>query len=75
MPMMSKSLRGTRADDLGEAADADAHELATGALLGLLLAQVVVADHVERLLEGTRVVARVVLPAGRRLVRASARAG
>ncbi len=56
-------------DDLGEAADADAHELAAGALLELLLPEAVVVDHVEGLLERGRVVARVVLPAGRRLVR------
>ena len=68
-PRMSKSCDGPGADDLGEAADADAHQLAAGALLGLLLAQPGVVDHVHRLLERRRVVARVVLPAGRRLVR------
>ncbi len=56
-------------DDLGEGADADAHELAAFALLGLLLAQPGVVDHVHGLLERRGVVARVVLPAGRRLVR------
>ena len=39
------------------------------ALLGLLLAQPGVVDGVHRLLEGGAVVARVVRPAGRRLVR------
>ena len=39
------------------------------ALLGLLLAQLGVADHVHRLLQRRRVVAAVVLPAERRLVR------
>src|SRR6185312_13244102 len=53
-------VRWARANDLGKAADADAHELATGTLFGLLLAQVVVADQVERLLERTAVVTRVV---------------
>ena len=62
-------MRWAGPDDLGEAADADAHELAAGALLRLLHPQVVVADHVERLLERGRVIARVVRPAGRRLVR------
>ncbi len=69
MPRMSKSWTGPGPDDLGERADADAHELAALALLGLLLAQVVVADRLEGQLEGARIVARVVLPAGRRLVR------
>ncbi len=55
--------------DLGERADADAHELATGSLLGLLLAQIVVADRVQRLLERRVVVARVVVPARWRVVR------
>src|SRR5690349_10606095 len=62
-------VRRTGPDDLGEAADADAHELAAGALFRLLLAQVVVADQVERLLERAAVVARGVLPARRFLVR------
>jgi hypothetical protein len=35
-------VRRPGADDLGEARDADAHQLAAGALLGLLLAQPVV---------------------------------
>src|SRR4029079_14352060 len=50
-------------------ADADAHELAALALLELLLAQAGVVDHVHGLLERRGVVARVVLPAGRGLVR------
>ena len=57
------------ADDLGEARDADAHELALLALLGLLLAQPRVVDHLHGLLQGRRVVAAVVLPAERRVVR------
>src|SRR5262249_59050843 len=57
-----------RADDLGEARDADAHELAALAHLGLLPAQLRVADRVHRLLERAAVVAAVVLPAERRLV-------
>ncbi len=55
--------------DLGEAADADAHELAALTLLRLLPAEPGVVDHVHGLLEGGRVVPRVVRPAGRRLVR------
>ena len=62
-------LAGPRADDLGEAGDPDAHQLAAGALLRLLLAQVRVADLVHRLLQRRGVVAAVVLPAQRRLVR------
>ena len=62
-------LRRPGADDLDEAADADAHQLAARALLRLLLAQIGVADHVHRLLQRARVVAAVVLPAQRRLVR------
>ena len=69
MPMMSKSFDGPAPDDLGERADADAHELAAGPLLGLLLEQVAVADLVERLLQRGVVVARVVLPAGGAVVR------
>ena len=62
-------VRRPGADDLGEAADADAHQLAALALLGLLLPQAGVVDDVHRLLERGTVVARVVRPAGRRLVR------
>src|SRR3954451_15279643 len=62
-------VRGAGADDLGEAADADAHELAALALLSLLAAKPGVVDGIHRLLQGRRVVARVVRPAGRRLVR------
>ena len=56
-------------DDLGEAADADAHQLAAFPLLELFLAQPGVVDPVHRHLERRRVVAGVVLPARRRLVR------
>src|SRR6266545_7458979 len=62
-------LRWSGAHDLGEARDADAHELAALALLGLLLAQRRVADLVHRELERARVVAAVVLPPERRHVR------
>ena len=62
-------LRGPGPDDLGEAGDADAHELAALALLGLLPAQLGVADHVHRLLERGGVVAAVVLPPEDGLVR------
>ncbi len=62
-------VRRAGADDLGERRDADAHQLAALALLLLLAPQVVVADELHRQLEGRRVVARVVLPARRGLVR------
>ena len=58
-----------RPDPLGEEAQPDAHVLAAGAPLGLLAAQLVVARHVQRQLQRPRVVARVVLPAGRAGVR------
>ncbi len=64
-----EGVRGSGPDDLGERADADAHQLATGPLLELLLAQVVVADDVHRLAQGGAVVARVVVPAGRGVIR------
>ena len=47
-------LRRPGADDLGEARDADAHQLAALALLGLLLSQLGVADHLHRLLQRRR---------------------
>src|SRR5262249_24760020 len=61
-------LRGARAHDLGKARNADAHQLAALALLGLLAPQLRIADRVHRLLQGAAVVAAVVLPAQRRLV-------
>ncbi len=57
------------ADALGEEAQPDAHVLAALPPLGLLRAQLVVAGDVQRQLQRARVVARVVLPAGRRRVR------
>ena len=59
----------TGADALGEEGDADAHDLALRELLLLLAAQLVVAGDLHRELHGAVVVARVVDPAGRRLVR------
>ena len=47
-------VRRARADDLGEAADADAHELAAGALLDLLATEPLVVDEVHRLAERLR---------------------
>src|SRR3989449_1842729 len=55
-------LRGPGADDLGEARDADAHQFAALALLGLLALQLGVADAIHRLLERRAVVAAVVFP-------------
>src|SRR5258706_14522797 len=45
-----EGMRGAGADDLGQGRDTDAHQLATGALLRLLAAQLLVADLVHRLL-------------------------
>ena len=63
------SLRGPAPDRLGEERHPDAHQLAALALLLLLGAQRVVADHVHGLAHGRLVVARVVHPAGLGLVR------
>ena len=63
-----EGIRRAGADDLSEGGDADAHQLAAGALLGLLAAQLGVADLVHRLLERGGIVAAVVFPAGGGLV-------
>ena len=68
-PRMSYVLRRARADRFGEVRDADAHQLAVGARRDLLLAQVLVADCVERLAQRGRVVAGVVHEPGRCRVR------
>ena len=57
------SLRGPGADGLGEERHADAHQLALGALVGLLLAELVVAGHLHGQAHGRLVVAGVVHPA------------
>ena len=57
------------ADSLGEEGHPDAHQLAAGALLGLLGTQLLVADHVHGLAHRGLVVTRVVQPAGLALVR------
>ena len=62
-------LRRSGADDLGERRDADAVQLALRARVGLFLAEVVVADHLERLVHGAVVVAGVVDEPGRGRVR------
>ena len=68
-------LRRARADDLGEERHADPHELARLAalervLLGLLLlAQLAIVGGVERLLHGGVIVAGIVFPPERRIVR------
>ncbi len=56
------------ADALGEEGHADAHQLAAGSLLGLLAAQILVAGDLHRDGHRLRVLARVVGPAGGRLV-------
>src|SRR5439155_6194795 len=61
-------LARSRPDDLGEAGDADAHQLAPGPLLRLLLAQRLVTGDVHRLAQRRRVVPAVVLPAESGLV-------
>ena len=60
--------RRPRAHDLREARDADAHQFAAFALLGLLAAQFVVADRLHREVECALVVPAVVLPVEDRLV-------
>ena len=62
-------LARTRADDFGKRRDADAHQLAALALLGLFLAQVVVADQLEHALERRVIVAAVVDESERRRIR------
>src|SRR5262249_51860981 len=62
-------LAGPGADDLGEARDTDAHQLAALALLRLLTLQLGIADAIHRLLERRTVVAAVVFPPERRPVR------
>src|SRR5262249_56706222 len=54
-------LRRPGADDLGEARDADAHQLAAVALLRLLLSEAGIADLVHRLAQRAGIVAAVVL--------------
>ena len=62
-------LARARADDLGEARKADPDQAPLLARLPLLLAQRRVADTLQRLVQRCLVVARVVLEAGRRVVR------
>ena len=64
-----KRVRRAGADDLGEGRDADAHQFAARPLLGLLFAQVPIADHIHRFLECGVIIAAVVFPTERRLVR------
>ena len=52
-------------DDLGKGGDADAHELAAGAFLLLLLAQSLVIHRLEHLVQGGLIVAAVIFPAKR----------
>src|SRR6266700_4335757 len=56
------------ADHLSEAGDADPHQLATGAALGLLAAQLLVAELLQRQVQRAAVVAGVVDPADRGVV-------
>ena len=56
-------LARSRADGLREEADADSHQLAALALLGLLAAELVVAGQLQRLAQRGPVVPGVVLPA------------
>ena len=59
-------LRRPGTDHFGERGDADAHQLAARPLLRLLLEQVLIADHLERLVQRLVVVAAVVGEAERR---------
>src|SRR5690349_24791342 len=61
-------VRWSGADDLGEARDADSHELTARSLLELLAAQLRVVDLLHRELERRLVIPAVVRPARRRLV-------
>src|SRR4030095_10194877 len=57
------------ADDLGEGRDADPHQFALLAFLRLLLAQSLVIDGLEHLVERRMIVAAVERPAQRRRIR------
>src|SRR5262249_41683650 len=59
---------GPGADYLGEAADADAHQLTALAFFRLLAPQRIVADEIHRLLQRRRVVPAVVFPAEHRVI-------
>src|SRR5206468_7008770 len=61
-------LAGAGADHLGKAGDADPHQLTLLAFLRLLLAEVLVADLLERQPQRLLVLAAVILEPGRRLV-------
>ena len=75
MPRMSQFFDGPGADDLGEERDADAHDVAglaaleRRALRRLLLAQLGVFRALHRLLHGGVIVAGIVFPAQRRVIR------
>src|SRR5262249_18175610 len=64
-----EALRWARSDYLGEAADADSHQLAALALFRLLLFEFRISDLLHRLAQGASIVAAVVLPSQRGLVR------
>jgi hypothetical protein len=51
-PKNVEVLRGPRADDLSEARDADAHQLASLPLFGLFLPEIGVSDLFHRFLQG-----------------------
>src|SRR3569833_3183777 len=62
-------LAGAGADDLGESTEANAHQLAALALLRLFFAQPFIAHRFQHLLERSGVIAAVVLPAERAVIR------
>src|SRR6185369_2272705 len=68
-PENVEMLRWTSADNLRETADANAHQLTARAFLGLLFLEFGVSDAVHRELQGSRVVAAVIFPIERRLIR------
>src|SRR5262249_42755076 len=68
-PENVEMLRWTSTDDLREAADTDAHQLTAPTFVGLFLSQFGISDFIHRQLQRAGVVATVVLPIERRLVR------
>src|SRR5579863_1877263 len=72
-PSDIEGMRRARAYDLHKGGDANAHQLALLAFLLLLFSKLVVTNHVQRFFHIGLVVATIVAPAQRRLVRESRR--
>src|SRR5262245_22902862 len=62
-------LRWTSADDLREAADANAHQLTARTFLSLLIAQLGISHSIHHELQRSTIISTVVLPIERGLVR------